>query len=1475
MDKFIPPLTVLFIYHPRTKIVENSTEETLIQHIKDEIQKLETNEQTKRAVEETLIKYVKDEIQKLETTKIVKDATAEILVKHIHNELSNFKPSGIEKGLIEPLAKMLSRDEEKPFSRSINLPVFFYTAKGDGIPPAIPVVEGKTVIFSFIDKNIVGNKEWSAYIKKIVTSENNFIIHTIALDETALNLKGYCKGVEFIRAFDFEEEHKKDYIFIEMAHAINRQIPKSDEGEKIQLFLSHAKKNQIGVKIAKALKIFIENDTTMSCFFDVNDILPGDKFDSAIIENIKKSTVIAIHTDIYSSRYYCQREILCAKQENRPIIAVAALEKFEDRHFPFASNIPSVHIQHIATSPCDRDLFEIIKIASIETIRHNYVQQLLTVYELLEWINKPDLKLTRPPEISDIKKIFDTQKESIQNTKDEVKRFVYPDPPVYEEETAFLKKLNIKADTPLTSDVWGLEGKKVGVSISDPSLEELLKIGQNKTHLNVLSQEMARYLLCNKITLIYGGDLREGGFTNFICQEVRALQSMLNNDNLRLYNYLAWPIYRKDPEKTTTWLAENADVLEYKNVDPPSDILDLIPHIEQYLDPIGAQNRFVWSRCLTKMRKQMIIKSDNLKDKKEETKTGCDVRICAGGKLFGYTGMISGVLEEILIAEKQNLPLYLVGGFGGITAKVCEAIKTGKLPEELTLDWQITNNKELQETREFTKIRDKQYFDEISKFYDSTLLETLNNLKLNNGLSKEDNERLFTSQYVDEIVFLILKGLNSVFNKMDYLIGTYPALKLLKDDVSATPAAIVVDDEKNVEYNRTMLSIELLTLVFNGGWKNYDRFTERQEPHNKLSKESFDEIRNYTINIIKNEADLNAMYAYLIITGVDKVKNFVNKIKSKLEAKPADYVALLHLCLTDFPDLSPTFSGLDDNYKQLILNGLKTMFNMQQRMQSEKMPKQLEPIANIDKLNFDFYLLHTLYDIGGAEGHVSRQGSTIIDKTFWNNFKTAKQQLEKIKTDGEVNQTYNGFLQTLLEYETMKADLVGNSVQKKKTKASITSLKKSQSGSEYCLFSKKTRVGGTCQGGSNCIPTGSERCLFSKKIQNYVCSKILNAKGIRYIERLGGGLCGSQVFRIDVDSSDNSGWHIVKLSTKDIGATFSEEEKLKCQSIQYSGSYADDHFVNSHVFSPKDLQLIICNQGLQTRKWSKELCSLELDQKIEYVKNISYDLLAKWNSKTAESSKIASFFVTLLNKRIKVNGKFKPLVEKLLKDPQAKKIWFPFANAFYPNPYYYITNLSDLVEKINNDRPVNFITGKSHGDVHAQNIICNTAESALDYVIIDYTFYEPKSFVLYDNAVLEIDGYYRILKDETADVWVKELPRLLKKQVTEKLGENLKYNRELSAFRDAVCSGISMWINDKDNNRKGNFDNIGVQFACARIAAGIKYFCSPFMESYTHEVLMLYYIAICMKNLFDLTKPAEGSDDSFTELREYNLKKVN
>ena len=94
----------------------------------------------------------------------------------------------------------------------------------------------------------------------------------------------------------------------------------------------------------------------------------------------------------------------------------------------------------------------------------------------------------------------------------------------------------------------------------------------------------------------------------------------------------------------------------------------------------------------------------------------------------------------------------------GVTASVCKLIKSGITPEELTLDWQIENNSGYKDLLDFCISRDIQYSVDYN-----LVIETIKSANLNNGLSKEENERLFTTPYIDEVLNLVFKGLKSIF----------------------------------------------------------------------------------------------------------------------------------------------------------------------------------------------------------------------------------------------------------------------------------------------------------------------------------------------------------------------------------------------------------------------------------------------------------------------------------------------------------------------------------------------------------------------------------------------------------------------------------------------------------------------------------------------------------------------------------------
>lgn len=656
------------------------------------------------------------------------------------------------KPIFEYCYSSLSRDINKPFSRSMNLPIFFRSSTKKAVPSKIKILSAKTIVFIFISKEIVADDLWIDYIRQ-VPHEDSVTLIPIALDNTAFNLNDIFGNINFIRAFEFNYNLMKDYLFIAIAHEIYR-CSLNDEFKKkvlgknsaLKIFLSHAKDGKDGIKLAKALKGFIDN-SSMRNFFDATDIAPGYKFDEEIVGNIAVSSMIAIHTDSYSSRYWCQKEILCAKENNRPIIAVDSLEEFEDRRFPYASNIPGIHIQLDGGEPTEEDLLRILSTALLETIRFFYSELLLKQYKHAEWIKPDAVIISRPPEMSDLEKLLFNDGKSI---KIKNKVLVYPEPPVYFEEINFLNMLGIEVKTPLSLDFCPINHNNIGISISEPSDEELSTIGQTSAHLVQLSQDLARHLISRGTNLIYGGDLRENGFTEFIFNETLALQARMQMKKIKIVNYVAWPIFLNDSVDIINWKAKYRPIAKMNELPPPDEVEDLIHNKDVFLPPTNSQNLYIWSKSLTDMREKMI---------KE-----CNVRICVGGKHTGFKGRMPGVLEEVLIALEMNIPIFLLGGFGGVTASVCEIIQNKMHPAEFSEEWQIENNAGYKDFLDYCRTKDRQY----TVNYDS-IFEIIKEADLNNGLSVDENNKLFNTPFIDEALQLIFKGLKKIYSETSKL----------------------------------------------------------------------------------------------------------------------------------------------------------------------------------------------------------------------------------------------------------------------------------------------------------------------------------------------------------------------------------------------------------------------------------------------------------------------------------------------------------------------------------------------------------------------------------------------------------------------------------------------------------------------------------------------------------------------------------
>ena len=232
-----------------------------------------------------------------------------------------------------------------------------------------------------------------------------------------------------------------------------------------------------------------------------------------------------------------------------------------------------------------------------------------------------------------------------------------------------------------------------------------------------------------------------------------------------------------------------------------------------------------------------------------------------------------------------------------------------------------------------------------------------------------------------------------------------PELEWLKaNSVNGTPEGVDTIDK---EYKRTWCSITLLNYVLEG---NYEAFSKCQKA-GRITLESFNELREYVKSALQTPEDEDAMRAFLVINDLGKVGDFVKKIQETIGFESVDHDMIMYEGLRMHPEFSPTFNRLTQKYKDLILEGLKTNFNMGQYIQSECLPANLLPLLGITDEAFNFYMIHVLFDIGGAAGHVVPDGTVIINELYWKKFSYSLHTLsDYIKGNCDAYSAYGNFV---------------------------------------------------------------------------------------------------------------------------------------------------------------------------------------------------------------------------------------------------------------------------------------------------------------------------------------------------------------------------------------------------------------------------------------------------------------------------------
>lgn len=636
------------------------------------------------------------------------------------------------KAIYSDIYKLLCRDANHPFEDGLDIPVYLRTGDDDQLRDISPINldnTEKVFILLLVDDKMYCSDIWHNYIGQIVKLQqehaDQVLIMCVELSKFSFDIGFGLSDKQFIRLNSYSIHDNWQEFQIRLYDNLIRFI-KRDELNKLRIFISHSKKddNKIGLQRAFEFRDYIRSKTKLDSFFDANDILDGQDFENQIKSNAagEMSLLVILNSNTYSEREWCQKEVLFAKKNKIPTIAVSLLDGEVKRSFPYISNIPYIRFNNNWGDV----LALLLRTALDQNNQAKYLANLRD--ELDEPVRNTFQVLPFSPEAYSY--VYDELSSNI----------IYPEPPLSKDELDVLTKIAGKDKqfiTPmqLLARTVNLNGMSVAISVSEAPDSDVLGYGADM--IRDLTIELSRHLLIAGAKMVYGGDLRDGGYTELFSDmslQYKNYQGDVDRDTIFFRNFFAWPIYLNFTTETK---------LQYKNsrVDPV-----FVDCPDEYggdkskpIAPVNNENSYIYALSLLKMRKQMESESN--------------ARVILGGKTFGFSGFMAGVIEEYIQAMEAGHPVYLLGGFGGAASLLASLIR-----KEKSIAAVIEEASKTPRYAEFMSYCKDRSIDMGYGRLEAIVAGGIDGLK--NGLTVEQNYILLQSTDVIEIVGLILKGLS-------------------------------------------------------------------------------------------------------------------------------------------------------------------------------------------------------------------------------------------------------------------------------------------------------------------------------------------------------------------------------------------------------------------------------------------------------------------------------------------------------------------------------------------------------------------------------------------------------------------------------------------------------------------------------------------------------------------------------------------
>jgi hypothetical protein len=326
-------------------------------------------------------------------------------------------------------------------------------SSGDTVPLTIDPDEAETsAVVVLLESHLARDSDWVTYVQNLVgvanTSGLGVRVFPVAIESGLTTLKNPLACIHQVRwdkwlGLGADAQRVKlvgalTYEFCRMLRHYLEHLKRPRRSEKaleqylkqVRVFLSHSKHDAYGEKIATAIRDYINQDGDLATFFDAKNIPSGLNFDEVLEYYVRVSAVIAIHSDSYSSREWCRREIIEAKRSCVPLLVANCVTDVEERGFPYLGNVPVVRMD--PTSPDGRIPLVINRL--LDEVFKDFLWRCRVKLGISS--RKKAVFLPRSPELISL-----VARHLLPMPRRGKRIIVYPDPPLGAEEGSLLQSV--------------------------------------------------------------------------------------------------------------------------------------------------------------------------------------------------------------------------------------------------------------------------------------------------------------------------------------------------------------------------------------------------------------------------------------------------------------------------------------------------------------------------------------------------------------------------------------------------------------------------------------------------------------------------------------------------------------------------------------------------------------------------------------------------------------------------------------------------------------------------------------------------------------------------------------------------------------------------------------------------------------------------------------------------------------------------